>query len=208
MRKFIVISLTLLMMSTSAWCCGGMGPTDNNYMFSVFRREMMKHDLFKSRSDAFWESYTNGACKSYQWNKEEIMSLAEKKGDKEMISYLNHLNKYLDICDQLRETWDYPTKQQLQQRQQDLNAMLASSTSYKGTRLKPQWQLLRMRANMVLGKHADNVAFWEKTGKQQPASLYRDMMRNIYAGSLLKVGRRTEACDIFAEDHITILIYK
>ena len=199
MKKFIVINIALLIMSTHAWACGDFGNNHNNYMFSVFRREMMNSELYADRINAFWKTYTNGAADSYLWNKEIVKDAAKKKGDQEMLSYLKQLDTYLDISDQLQETWDYPTKEQLRKRQQDLNTIVQQSAAYKGTRLKPQWQLLRMRANMVLGKHPDNIDFWEKTGKRMPESVYRDMMNNIYAGALLHTGRRTEACNIYAE---------
>ena len=199
MKKFIVISLTLLTLSAPAWCCGGEWNLHNNYLFSVFPRELMNTNLFTDRIDAFWESYTNGKVDNYRWNAEIIMETAQKKGDQEMVDYLKMLNKYMEISDQLAETWDYPTKEQLQKRKIDLNTMVSRANNYKGQKLKAQWQLLLMRANLLLGKNADNITFWEQKGSKLPASVYRDMMYNIYAGSLLRVDRRREACDIYAE---------
>ena len=199
MRRIIILSLLTLIMGVPSWGCGGEDYSHNHYLFSVFRREMMNSFLFEKEINAFWETYTNGACDNYSWNKELIMNAAKKKGDQEMINYLKQLNVYLDISDQLQESWTYPTKEELQQRRQNLNIMLSAASAYKGTRLKAQWQLLRMRANMVLGQHAANITFWNNQGSKLPQSVYRDMMRNIYAGALLHEGRRTEACDIYAE---------
>ena len=199
MKKFLIISIVILTLCTNAWGCGGEWSQNNHYMFSVFRREMMNSDLFSNRTNLFWKEYTNGKVDSYTWSKEEIMSIAKKKGDNEMVGYLNSLNTYLDICDQLRETWDYPTKAQLQKRRVSLNGIVAKANAYKGSRLKAQWQLLRMRANMVLGNNAANITDWTQKGSKLPASVYRDMMQNIYAGALLRQGQRTKACDIYAK---------
>ena len=199
MKRFIVISLVMLTTGISAWGCGWLDNPHNHYLFSVFRREMMNTDLFTQRTNDFWKSYSNGEYKQYRWNEEDIMNLAKKKNDSEMVAYLEQLSVYLDISQQLGETWDYPTKEQLQQRKQNLNTMIAKAKAYKGTRLRPQWQLLQMRANMVQGNHAENITLWEQQYSKTGASVYRDMMRNIYAGALLHQGRRTEACDIFAE---------
>ncbi len=198
MRKSTIISILLLALCTQTWACG-IETSNNYYMFSVFRREMMNENLFSKQFNKFWEAYTNGKFSSYLWNDEEIMEIAKKKKDTEMITYLTQLNKYLKISKELGETWDYPTKEQLAQRKVDLNTMITKANSYKGTRLKPQWELLRMRANMVLGNHAANITQWEKKSSKLPASAYREMMRNIYAGALLHQGRRGEACDIYAE---------
>ena len=199
MRRFIILSLFTLAISAPIRACGGEGVNHNYYLFSVFRHELMSMSLFEDRINAFWDSYTNGKTDAYRWNEKLIMDVAKKKGDQEMISYLNQLNTYIAISDQLQETWKYPTKQELQQRRQNLNRMIALAKAYKGTKLKAQWKLLNMRANMVLGQHAANIAFWDTQASKLPASVYRDMMRNIYAGALLHEGRRTEACDIYAE---------
>ena len=198
MKRFLVISILALMVTGSASACGGEA-VRNFYLFSVFRREMMENDLFKPDIDKYWSAYTNGKADSYQWNEEEIMNIAKGKKDTEMVSYLTQLANYMEISRQLGETWDYPTKEQLAQRRVTINTMRTKAQAYKGTRLKPQWVLLHMRANMLQGQHQANITLWERTAKNLPKSVYRDMMYNIYAGALLNQGRRTEACEIYAE---------
>ena len=198
MKKFLIISFLALMVTAPASACLSIA-TRNYYLFSVFRREMMENDLFRPEIDKYWNTYTNGKVDQYHWNEEEIMDIAKGKNDTEMVSYLTQLAKYMEICEQLHETWDYPTKEQLAQRRIDINTMRTKAQAYKGSRLKPQWVLLHMRANMLQGQHQANITLWEKTAKNLPKSVFRDMMYNIYAGALLNQGRRTEACEIFAE---------
>ena len=52
---------------------------------------------------------------------------------------------------------------------------------------------------MLLGKHEENVTFWEQTACQFIETVYKDMMKNIYAGALYKTGQETKAGDLFAE---------
>ena len=198
MKRFIAISIVLLSLCTPSMGCAWIGTT-NYYMFSVFRREQMNSSLFADQFKKFWEAYTDGEVSEYAWHEDDIMDIAKKKNDLEMTHYLEHLNKYLEISQQLGEHWEYPTKEQLAQRKADLSAMIAQANGYSGKRLKAQWELLRMRANMVLGNHTANITQWEQKSSKLPASAYREMMRNIYAGALLHQGRRTEACDIYAE---------
>lgn len=198
MRKFLAISLLALGLATDGYGCGGGAWTYNYYLFSVFNRERMNENLFRERLDVFWKNYTNGLVDGWQWHQEDILSYAEEKGDGEMQDYLKHLSNYLEISDQLQETWSYPTKEQLQERQQMLRSMIRKADDYQGSRLKAQWMLLRMRAQMVLGNHQDNIDYWLEKGSTLPASVYRDMMENIYAGALMKTGRRNDACNIFA----------
>ena len=199
MKRFLAISLTLIALCTHAWACGGEFNNHNSYLFSVIHRNLMDNDAFTSRMNQFWKTYSNGKVDQYHWNEEELLNIAKKKGDNEMVSYLNSLNTYIAICDQLRETWSYPTKEELAQRKRDLNGMITKYNAYKGTRLKPQWTLLAMRANMVLGNHTQNINLWKQKASKLPESVYRDMARNIYAGALLHMGQRTEACNIYAE---------
>ena len=198
MKKFMIAALFMLSMTaTKSFACTPE-TTHNYYLFDVMAGDFAKNRKIVERCDEFWKNYTNGAVSSYQWNSDEIMEYAKKKNDQEMVGYLAELNKYLDISRELGETWDYPTKAQLQQRQRTLQSMATIASSYRGTHLKAQWALLYMRANMVMKRHQVNVDYWKTTGKNLPQSVYREMMENIYAGALLQTGHRKEAVKMFA----------
>ena len=190
MRKFLVISLALLGFAIDAWSCGyGYYDGHNNYMFSVFRREAMQGPVSEDQLNQFWIDYTDGEAKTFEWGKETILETAKKKGDQEMLDYLTQLIRYVDISRDLQDSWNYPT-----------NTMLQKASAYKGKRLQGQWNLLRMRANMVLGDHAANINFWNQTGSKLPQSIYKTMMESIYAGALLHTGKQREAFDIYAKN--------
>ena len=67
------------------------------------------------------------------------------------------------------------------------------------SRLRSQHALLYMRCNMMLGNHAENITFWEQTGCRYIETVYKDMMKNIYAGALAKNGQSDRAGAMFAE---------
>ena len=192
-----MISIMALMLSVEGFACAGMG-THNYYLFSVFNREKMGQSLFTERLDAFWKNYTNGLVDEWRWHDKEIYAYAQQKGDKDMVVYLDELKKYLDISDQMQETWDYPTKEQLAERKQTLQNMIVKADAHRNGKMGVQWRLLRMRANMVLGKHQDNLTYWHNVASQLSPSVYKDMMQNIYAGALMNTGNRIEACNEFA----------
>ena len=197
MKRLLVISIMALMLSVEGFACAGMG-THNYYLFSVFNREKMGQSLFTERLDAFWKNYTNGLVDEWRWHDKEIYAYAQQKGDKDMVAYLDELKKYLDISDQMQETWDYPTKEQLAERKQTLQNMIVKADAHRNGKMGVQWRLLRMRANMVLGKHQDNLTYWHNVASQLSPSVYKDMMQNIYAGALMNTGNRIEACNEFA----------
>lgn len=198
MKRFFLVSLLLLSMIENALACAWEGSHHNNYMFSIFRREMMDN-VFAEKTNQYWETYTGGKYGNYLWYADDIKEIAQQKGDYEMLAYMNQLDIYLDISRDMKETWEYPTAEELANRKTRLQAMIATAKNYKGTRLKARYQLLQMRGNMLLGQHQANKTFWEQNENKIEASVYRDMMRNIYAGALLHLGERQRACDIFAE---------
>lgn len=170
----------------------------NNYLFSVFNRSLMS-DRFTDATEKFWRSYVGNAdMPDYRWGgREEVMSKAKKLNDTEMQAYCRRLNSYLDNC-VIFNAWEYPTKQQLARRTSTLNNLLQASKTYQGKRLRAQYNLMRMRALLGLKRYQE-VNFWNTTGKRMQPSVYRDMARNIYAGCLWRLGKKSLAIETYAE---------
>ena len=197
MKRFIIISMLAAMVLPSFACAGG--GTDNYYLFCVCDKQEFSQRVF-NLTNKNWQVYL-GDNKEYFWfDADEVIRFAQAKGDALMVSYVKNLQKYLQCSDEVRrEQWDYPTKEQLQQRRQTLQSVRTYASSKLKTRLRSQHALLYMRCNMLLGNHSANVTFWENTASQYIETVYKEMMQNIYAGALLKTGRPTEAARLFAE---------
>ena len=205
MKRFLTLSLLMLLVSAKAWCCGDYGSTHNYYMFSMFPYKQSLWD--DPRLNQFWETYTNGKVKAYySWEHDAIVEAAQKKNDKDMLTYLELLKLYMDNSGEISKGWDYPTEEELNKQGDTMKNILQKAKSYTGTKLQQQYCLLVMRANMQLEKHADNKAYWENTASKLSDSAYRDIMKNIYAGALLRLGQRDEAWNIYAEqgDYISL----
>ena len=114
-KKFLLANLFSILGITNGWGCGGEYSTHNYYMMDVAPRITDALD-FESRFNLYWKNYMNSNNVEYNCQKKEIMETARKKGDKDMVDYLTQLKSFLDICDQLKETWSYPTKEQLAER--------------------------------------------------------------------------------------------
>ncbi len=195
MKRFLVTNLLVASVAVAS-ACGDYG-THNYYMLSLDPLEDT-YSTINERTDQFWKTYTSGQVTSYNDNRDEVMAVAQQKGDKEMMAYLKALNLYLDNCGDLYNTWDYPTKERKEQIRSDFYSIFAQAAEYEGTRLKAQYALLQMRANMQLKRHQQNKSFWENTASKMPASVYKEMMENIYAGALFNLGERNAAAEIFA----------
>ncbi len=198
MKRFISISLLIAAAVTEAFACA-VPQTHNWYLFSVLQEDHFSQTVQKQFLDN-WRVYTNGATSGWWFDAEAVSDAARRKGDWLMLSYLEHLDRYLHQAQKEElESWDYPTKQDLIDKREELTDIRAYALSQVDSRLRSQHALLAMRCNMLLGEHEANVEFWEKKANGMINSAYRDMMRNIYAGALLKTGRTDEATQIFIE---------
>ena len=113
-------------------------------------------------------------------------------------SSIENLN--LQIAERRKQyEWDYPTPQDISAQQRKLQIVRLYALGKIKTKLRSQHALLYMRCNMMLGQHKDNITFWEQTASQFINTVYKDMMKNIYAGALYKTGRTAEAGELFAE---------
>lgn len=203
-RKFLLVSVFSSLAVASGWGCSGI-ITHNYYMMDV-APSIGDTEYFTNQFDKFWQNYMNEDNIGYRWSKDRIMETAKSKGDKDMVAYLTQLNAFLDICDQLQETWTYPTKEQLAARKTTLQNMKTAAANYRGARLRSQYALLAMRANMLLKDHQANLAYWKSKSGNLPDNIYKEMMRNIYAGALFHTGNKKEAFEIYAEqgDQVSI----
>jgi len=200
MKRFIITNLLAIMalpMLACAWI-----DNHNYYLFSVCGQTDFQTRV-EDICDNNWKVYLG--MKEDDWfyfnsQKENIIKTARQKGDNLMISYIENLEKYLDCAREVsREAWDYPTKEQLAKRKQTLTAVRTYAQSKLKTVLRSQHGLLFMRCNMLLGRHQENISFWEQTASQYIETVYKDMMKNIYAGALYKTGNGVKAGELFAE---------
>lgn len=203
MKRFIIAALISLVPLADALACAPERPTHNAYMFSVFRRERMRSPFAEDMNN-WWKAYaddlTSRETEYYRWNADTLRAIATRKGDKDMLEYMRWLDVYLKMSDYVTsDSWNYPTREELASRDSTLHAMLAAAQAYKGRRMREQFALLTMRANMLLGRDKANMLYWTATASKLPRGVWRDVCRNIYARAMLNSGLRRAACEIYAE---------
>ena len=198
MKRFIITNLLAVITLPMLACAGG--GTTNYYLFSVYENED-----FSNRMDEItrknWNTYLGLPDDQYFWfNADDIIKAAQAKNDALMVSYVENLDKYLNCARQVSdETWEYPTKEELAKRKLALQSVQTYAQSKLRTRLRSQHALLYMRCNMLLGQHQQNITFWEQSASQYIETVYKDLMKNIYAGALYKTGQVDKAGELFAE---------
>ena len=197
LNRFIAISLVLACCQ-SAFACLWI-ETHNYYLFHVYDSEEFRTRVDNITRDN-WRTYLEKGQDYYWFDADEVRKFAEGKGDALMVSYVSNLEKYLECASSvMSESWDYPTKEELDKRKQTLIAVRQYAQGKLTSRLRSQHALLFMRCNMLLGNHAENVTFWEQKAVNFIETVYKDMMKNIYAGALLRTGNPDKAGQLFAE---------
>ena len=198
MKRFIITNLLAAMVLPMLACAGGW--TSNFYLFRIYDSQEFSERVQSICRDN-WRAYLGKSPDEWYWyNADEVIAAAQKKGDPLMVSYVQNLEKYLDCARNVSyERWEYPTKEELAERSRSLQAVRTYALAKTKSRLRSQHALLYMRCNMLLGDHQDNVTFWEQTASDYIETVYKDMMKNIYAGALYKTGRSAEAGELFAE---------
>ena len=176
--------------------------SENPYLFSMYSPNSFKGRVEKICDDN-WKAYLGLPADDYFWfNADDVITAARQKGDALMVSYVQNLKKYLDcvgVEQQKQYDWNYPTKEEISAQQRDLEAVNTYAFGKLKTKLRSQHALLYMRTNMMLGRHHANITFWEQTASQFIETVYKDMMKNIYAGALYKTGQEQKAGEMFAE---------
>lgn len=212
MKRFITLSLLacISLFTSKTWACAdGLGYHEGNF-FDVYSHD---YELVSGeRLARFWAQYTGDRTPlSKDWsegyrnawdyyfenNCARLFTAAKKKHDEEMLLYLHQTLKYNKICEELKDSWTYPTAQQLAQRRKTLLAMQRTAKAYGGQRLKAQFALLYMRTNLVLKDYRANQDFWVLTASKFPESVFKDMMHSLYANAILNQGQWRKACDIY-----------
>lgn len=211
LKRYLIVSVLAISGLATALACGPWS-RPHYYVFSAYHRNQMGN-VFTDRMNQFWFDYApeiketpwviEQMCyiqsESFDESTNPIVKTAREKHDKEMLDYLRLLTKYLDICNEISDSWEYPTKEDLAQRDKDLKYINSRARSYGGTRLAGQYCLLVMRTMMVMGNHTGNIAYWNNHKDKVRASVYKDMMKDIYAGALLNTGNITDAARIYYE---------
>ena len=198
MKRFIITNLLAAMVLPMLACAGGW--TSNYYLFRIYDSQEFS-DRVQTICRDNWKAYLGKSPDDWYWfDADEVIKYAQGKGDALMVSYVQNLEKYLECARSVSdERWEYPTKEDLATRSKSLQSVRTYAFGKIKSRLRSQHALLYMRCNMLLGKHQDNVTFWEETASQYIETVYKDMMKNIYAGALYKTGRSAEAGELFAE---------
>ena len=226
MKKFFIISLLLLLPAMAKPCFDiGYG---NKYWSYFMLREFgndFEPDFLKFWNDytgAKLDEYDlrllteNSAVNLDDY---KIYAAAKKKNDSEMLEYLRLNNLYrqrrnndYDFCSNLYKEaygdeydpewndWYYPTKDDLDKAKANLNEVIAAAKGYNGRKYADRYILLAMRALFQSGQFDEVIKYYSESLSRIPAtSDCLTLIDDLYAGALLRTGKKDEAIEIYAK---------
>ena len=199
MKKSIVLISLLMMLPLGSNACGPFPRVHNYYMMNVVgeSNSPLASPDFITPLTAYWKSYTGLKEGFFDDDCKLLIEAAKLKKDAEMLTYVRHIAKYQHICERRKESWDYPSKEELALHKAQIMRMRAAALAYKGSRLTQQYTLLLMRSYLLDNNVKGILLAWTTRASRLPVGIYKEMCRNIYAYALLNSGKREEALAIY-----------
>lgn len=226
MKKFYIISL-LLLLPAMAKPCFDIGYGNEYWSYFMLREfnDDFEPDFLKfwnAYTGLNLDEYdlrllTENSAINFDDYK--IYAAAKKKNDSEMLEYLRLNNLYrqrrnndYDFCSNLYKeaygddydeewnTWYYPTKEDLDKAKANLDEVITAARAYKGTKYADRYILLAMRAMFQSGQFDEVIKYYSQSLSRIPAgSDCLLLIDDLYAGALLRTGKKDEAIEIYAK---------
>lgn len=226
MKKFYIISLLLLLPAMAKPCFDiGYGNKYWSYFMLKEFSDDFEPDFFKfwnvytgvNLDESDLQLLTENSAVNF--DDYRIYTAAKKKNDSEMIEYLRLNNLYrqrrnndYDFCSNLYKEaygddydpewndWYYPTKDDLDKAKANFNEVITAAKAYKGTKYADRYILLAMRALFQSGQFDEVIKYYSESLSSIPAtSDCLLLIDDLYAGALLRTGKKDEAIEIYAK---------
>lgn len=229
MKRLCIISLLLLLPAMAKPCFDiGYGNKYWSFFMMKEFGEEFEPDFFKfwnaytgaNLSDDDLSLLTENSAINLDDYK--IYAAAKKKNDSEMLEYLRLNNIYrqrrnndYDLCSNLYKeayeakgedydeewsAWYYPTKDDLDKAKANLDEVITAARAYKGTKYADRYILLTMRALFQSGQFEEVINYYSQNLSRIPVgSDCLPLIDALYAGALLRTGKKDEAIEIYAK---------
>ncbi len=226
MKKFFIISL-LLLIPAMAQPCFDIGYGNKYWSYFMLREfgDEFEPDFFKFWNAYVRENLIDSDLRlltensAVNFDDYKIYVSAKKKNDSEMLEYLRLNNLYrqrrnndYDFCSNLYKEaygddydpewndWYYPTKDDLDKAKANLDEVITAAKGYKGSKYADRYILLAMRALFQSGQFDEVIKYYTESLSRIPAtSDCLTLIDDLYAGALLRTGKKDEAIEIYAK---------
>lgn len=209
MKKFLLGSMMLAGSIVPALACIGPAPTYRYYIYNID-----SESSWGARRDAAlaaeWSRLLGTEITSEDFvmltylsadniDKCDYSKIVSKSREGKHYDVINYLKLLLDTNKELMfsyDSWDYPSKEEIAKHESNLRRYQSMAKSYNGKRLAGQYRLMQMRLAFALKDWTECERLWKSCPKD--GSVFSDMMRNLYAGVLLRTGKKDDAYAIYS----------
>lgn len=207
MKRFSILSLAAAAAISAAAC--GSEPVTRYYIYylpdqSRTWEQRKERGLAKEWSNLLGREVTAEDVDELNWElryldkydgKNPIIKSA-LRGDREVREYLTLLARLIDTSRLRYDSWDYPSREDIEKYKSNLRNIRQRASQYTGRRLSRQYRLMQMRASFALKDWNDCERIWRETPRDK--SIFTALMHNLYAGVLYRTGKRSEAFAIYS----------
>lgn len=127
-----------------------------------------------------------------------IVKRAYELRDMEVIRYLQVLNNFCRNGYLEFNSWSYPTAEDIANQKQCLAEVERVAQAYDGKRLRAQYHLLRMKVAFQQKNYQRVKELYASCLPTYP-TVFKDMMKDLYAGALYRTDAKREAAIIYSE---------
>lgn len=197
----------------SVSACGFCDPTYNYYIFNLYPDSYPQGDPFslemmaKEWTKLTHQHITEGDLECLQDIEPEKLDTVKsnpivvyaREHDKEMFRYIKHLLMFYQLPHIYYNEWEYPTKEDIEYSKKATMELEQKVMGVRSSRFAAQYRLLKMRIYFRASEFDTCVKFWESEKKKVGKSVFDVMAKGLYAGALLRVGKKMEAAVVYAE---------
>lgn len=212
-----------LFLSATAWltaampagACAEPEPTYNYYIFRVTPAADINtySRAIDDELAAEWSRYAHCevtrrdmqqlselSLENFDTMQNPVLNYARSVKDSDMLEYLRFLARYLDLTRDGSDgdVWDYESEAELDNEMGGYTELLKEVRRVRSGRLKARYRLLEMRILFHMDDYTACCNVWENTGIDYPQNVFDRMACGLYAGSLFRQNRRSEAAGIYA----------
>ena len=220
LKRFFV-SAALLLVSTTAFCCGPYWfPSEEYYMYRVYDKTAGKASSAEWQLNCeAWKRVTSTSVDIrdvkevvYKYSKEETAGiLSRKKSGNSFADWLkaNRDSETIDFlvlaktCEaarfEMNDPWYYPSKND--PTVAILNNVIDKAVSYTGTRLEDRHVLQAIRAMFSLEKYSCIDSLWKSRESRIKDGVIKDMILGYVAGAAYNTGDVQKALDYYTKNN-------
>ena len=208
--KTLIFAALLAVTGNKANACGFCEPTYEHDIFLLTLHSGLHSQSVSELLAKEWSKYINATVSVEESEalaelipsdidkmNNPVLNYARNHNDREMLTYLRYLARYLAATNVTTNQWSYPTAEEIEASQQEFKSLLGEIDKVKSTRLADRYFLLKMRLLFRLERYNDCISLWKKNSGKD--NVFNTIAKGFYGGALYHTNKIAEAAVVYSE---------